>query len=337
MSIVTQEQFMQALTMSAQQRSREIAKIAWDSTPLTRILRENGRIRKGPAYGPFYQWPVEFDKLSAQWIRGYDKVSAQVRELLNSAHLPWATVVSLFSLTGEELSYNRSEAEIIDMMSTYLDSAENGAAESIEAGLFGNGTGSGGREIIGLGAAVPTVPTSGIYAGINRANVPRWRTSYFDVQNGDVSGYSAWDTSSALPIISTIARTRSIRNRYPDLWIFSNDNWQAVESSFVAHQRIVSDRAQRLGLPGYSYQTSVGPVDLVPATGIGNVMPANTIFGLDTKSFAIREFEGRNFSPFHPGGGVRPVNQDAIAQGILWTGQLIMENPLSNVRVYTGA
>lgn len=333
MSIVTESMFMQALTVSAQQRSKQVANIAWSATPLTKILRENGNIRPKAATGPLYQWPVEYDKLSATWIRGYDYIPVQVKEIINSAHMPWANVVSLFSLTGEELAYNRSEAEIIDLMSRMLGSAENGIAESIEAGSYGNGTAFAGREMIGLGAAVPTVPGTGIYAGINRANVPRWRTSYYDVSNGDVPGYTTWDTASALPIISTIARNRSRGRQYPDLWIVSGDAWQPVESSFVAHQRIVSDRAQRLGLPGYSYNTSVGPVDLVPAVGIGAVGPSDTLFGIDTSSFEIREFEGRNFRPFHPGSGMRTINQDAIAQGILWSGQMIMTNPLSNVRV----
>ena len=109
--------------------------------------------------------------------------------------------------------------------------------------------------------------------------------------------------------------------------------WPAVEASFVAHQRFASERLARLGFSGLTYMTAAGPVDLVAAGGIGNVMPASTAFGIDTKGLAIYEFPGQSFVPFHPGNGLRPINQDAVAQGIVWSGQLVLENPLFTVRV----
>lgn len=337
MTIVTERQFGQALTVSAQQRSPEIANIVYNAQPLTRILRENGAIRPETATGPEFRWPVQYDTLKAQWYRGYDYLSITPKELVNSAYMPWTNMTTMFSLTGDELRYNRGEAEVINLMQLYLRDAEEACRQAFEEALPGTGTDDAGRQMIGLGAAVPTVPNSGTYAGINRANVARWRTTYYDVQGGDIPGFTTWDTTTALPIISQIALARSRNGRYPDLWIVSSDNWQAIESSFVAHQRIVSERSARLGLAGYSYQTGAGSVDLVPAGGIGNVMPASTLFGLDTRSFELREFAGRSFVPFHSGAGLRPINQDAIAQGIAWSGQFIMTNPLSNVRVYTGA
>jgi len=337
MSIVTERQFGQALTVSAQQRSSEIANIVYSARPLTRILRENGQINPETATGPEFRWPVQYDTLKAQWYRGYDYLAITPKELVNSAYMPWTNMVAMFSLNGDELRYNRGEAEIINLIQLYLRDAEEACRQSFEEGLVGNGTLDAGRQIIGLGAAVPTVPNTGTYAGINRANVARWRTTYYDIQGGDIPGFATWDTTTALPIISQISLARSRNGRYPDLWIVSADNWRAVESSFVAHQRIVSDRSTRLGLGGYTYQTGAGPVDIVPAGGIGNVMPSSTLFGLDTRSFEVREFAGRAFVPFHTGSGVRPINQDAIAQGIAWSGQFIMTNPLSNVRVYTGA
>ena len=47
-------------------------------------------------------------------------------------------------------------------------------------------------------------------------------------------------------------------------------------------------------------------------------------------------FAGQEFVPFHPGDGIRPVNQDAIAQGIVWSGQMVVENPLFMIRLVTG-
>ena len=323
----------QALTMSVAERSSEVRDIVYDSTPLTRILKDEDRIQTKSASGPELRIPVEFDKLQAQWFTGYDKIAITPKELLNSAVFNWARVVAPFSLNGTEMLFNQNEAEIIDLMSFYISAAEKSAKEAFELGMVSDGTADGGRQMIGFGGSIPTTPNTGTYGGISRADVTEWRPAFFDISDGDVTGYTTWDSTTARGIISKITLDRSRGNMRPDLWIFSSDMWQAVEASFVAHQRLGSERSARLGYAGLTYMTGAGPVDLVAAGGIGNVMPANTAFGIDTSSMSIYEFPGQSFVPFHPGDGMRPVNQDAMAQGIVWTGQAVVENPLSMVRL----
>ena len=335
MAIVQDRNYRQLLTAAVARRSREVQDIVYNSTPLTRILRDQGRIRVKRAGGPELRIPVQFDKLQAQWFTGYDKIEITPKELLNSAVFNWSRVVSMFSLTGTELMYTRGEEEVIDLMETYLDAAEKSVKEEFEVALIGDGTGAGGRELIGLGGAIPVIPNTGVYGGIDRATVPNWRTSTFNIPNGDVSGFTTWDSTTARPIIERIALNRSRNGRYADLLIADSLSYQAISASFVAHQRIVSERLGRLGFTGLTYMTPAGPVDIVAAGGIGNVMPANTIFGIDTQGLAIYEFPDQAFVPFHPGDGMRPINQDAVAQGIVWSGQLVLENPLFSYRIIT--
>ena len=323
----------QALTMAASARQSMIQDIVYDATPLTKILRDEGRIRVKRAGGPELTIPVMFDKLEAQWFTGYDIIAITPKELINSAKFNWSRVVAPFSLNGTEILYNSGEEQLIDLISTYLEAAETSAREAFETGLVSDGTADGGRQMQGLGVAVPTVVNAGIYGGIDRGTVAEWRTSFYDISNGDVAGYTTWDSTTARPIVSAVSLARSRNGRYPDLWIFDANMWGPVESSFVAHQRLASERLGRLGFSGLTYITGAGPVDLVAAAGVGNVTPANTAFGIDTKGLSIWEFPGQSFVPFHPGNGVRPINQDAVAQGIVWSGQLVLENPLFTVRV----
>lgn len=333
MPINTDRNYGQALTMAVARRSSTVRDIIYDSLPLTKILKESGRIRTKRAGGPELRIPVEFDKLQAQWFTGYDKIAITPKELLNSAVFNWSRVVAPFSLNGTELLYNSGEEELIDLMSFYIEAAEKTAKEAFETGLVSDGTADGGRQMIGFGGSIPTTPNTGTYGGISRVDVAEWRTSAFDVSDGDVTGYTTWDSTTARPIISKITLDRSRGSQRPDLWIFDSVMWGPVEASFVAHQRLASERLARLGFSGLTYMTGAGPVDLMAAGGIGNVMPASTAFGIDTSSFAIYEFPGQAFVPFHPGDGIRPVNQDAVAQGIVWTGQPVVENPLSMIRL----
>lgn len=335
MAIVEDRNYRQLLTAAVAKRSKEIQDIIYAATPLTRILKDEGRIQTKRAGGPELRIPVEFDKLQAQWFTGYDKLEITPKELLNSAVFNWSRVVSMFSLTGTELLYTRGDEEVIDLMAFYLRAAEKSLKEEWEAALVADGTGSGGRQMVGLGGAVPIVTNTGVYGGIDRGDVAAWRTTTYDVTADFPTIGTTWDSTTTRPIISKATLDRSRNGQKPDLWIFDSLSWSPVEASFVAHQRLMSERAARLGFAGLAYHTAAGLVDLVAAGGIGNVMPANTAFGLDTSSIAIYTFPGQEFVPFHSGDGMRPINQDAVAQGIVWSGQFVVENPLSQIRLET--
>src|SRR3546814_12678561 len=97
------------------------------------------------------------DLLDAQWFTGYDKIEITPKELLNSAVFNWSRVVGMFSLNGTELLYTRGEEEVIDLMEFYLDAAEKAVREEFELSTVGDGTGAGGRQMIGLGGAIPII------------------------------------------------------------------------------------------------------------------------------------------------------------------------------------
>lgn len=335
MPINSDRNYGQILTASVARRSTEVQNIVYNSTPLTAILKDMNKIKQKRAGGPELRVPIMFDKLQAQWFTGYDKLEITPKELLNSAVYNWSRCVGMFSLTGTELLYNSGEEEAIDLMETYIDAAEQSVKEAFEEGMIGDGTADGGRQMIGFGGAIPIVPNTGTYGGIDRATVAEWRTSTFDIPDGDVSGYTSWDSTTARAIIEKITLQRSRGGRYPDLIIADSNAYAAISAAFVAHQRLASERLARLGFTGMTIITPAGPVDVVAAGGVGNVMTADTFFGIDTKGASIYTFPGQEMVPFHPGDGMRPINQDAVAQGIVWTGQFVLENPLFTYRAIT--
>lgn len=335
MPVVSDRNLRQVLTTSMFSRRKEVQDLVYNSTPITSILRENGAIR---AYdgGPEIRVPLLIDKLDAQWFTGYDKLKIEPKELVNSAVFTPKRVTSMFSLTGTELLYNRGRAQIIDLMDLYLKSSENGIQEAMEAAIVGAGTGQGGRQMIGLGGAVPIVANTGTYGGIDRAANPIWRTTTYSVPGGDFSTIgTTWDSTTARPIIERIIAARSKGRRHADLLIADILAYQAVSASMVAHQRIVSTRLGRLGFDALEIATPAGAVAITAATGVGNVMPSNTIYGLDTEGMELIYHPDNNMVPMHAGEGAKPINQDAIAQGYVWTGELVLSNPRYTWRLVT--
>lgn len=334
--VTDDRQYGQILTASIANYSETLQDLVFNSTPLWAILRENGLIR---AYdgGPEIRVPLEIDKLDSQWFTGYDKIKIAPKELLNAAYFTPKRVVAPFSLTGTELLFNRGRAQRIDIMQLYLRNAEKSIIEAMEIAAFGDGTADGGRQMIGFAGAIPLVPNTGTYGGIDRSQHPIWNTTTYSVPDGDFPDIgTVWDSTTARPILSSIMRQHSRGRRYADLLIADNNSYQAIEDSMVAHQRIVdSARLGRLGFRALEVVTSVGPAAVVPAVGLGSVMPDNTIFGIDTEALAVYYHPDNNMVPFHEGDGAKPINQDAIAQGVVWTGEMVLSNPRFTWRLET--
>src|SRR3546814_20103099 len=98
---------------------------------------------------------------------------------------------------------------------------------------------------------------------------------------------------------------RSRNGRYADLMIADANFYQPISASFVAHQRIVSERLGCLGFSGLSYITPAGPVDIVEAGRIGNVMPATTLSGLCTEGLLFLVVTVKALQPCQRGKGSR--------------------------------
>lgn len=326
----------QVLTASIANYSETIQDLVFNANPLWKILRDNGMIRPYDG-GPEIRVMLETDTLDSQWFVGYDKIKIAPKEILGAAYFTPKRVVAPFSLTGSELLYNRGRAQRVDIMRMYLRNAEKTMANAMEIAAFGDGTADGGRQMVGFAGSIPVVPGAGTYGGIDRSQHAIWRTTTYSVPDGDFPDIgTVWDSTTARPILSSIMRRQSNGNRFADLLVADELSYRAIEDSMVAHQRIVdAGRSGRLGFQALQVRTAVGTSDVVFCGGLGSVMPDNTIFGIDTEALTVYYHPDNNMVPFHEGDGAKPINQDAIAQGVVWTGEMVLANPKYTWRLQT--
>lgn len=329
--------YRQVLSTSMAYRLPGIQDLVFNSNPVSAELKKRGRFKKFD--GPEIRVSLMIDKFSGQWIAGYDKFDIQAREIVNDAVFTPKTLVVPFSLTGQEIRANRgNRTRVHNLLATYMENVENSAKDLWEISLHGDGVAGAGREMIGFGGALPIVPTAGVYGGINRGTYPIWRTSTFDASSSFTSqGITGWDSTTARPIIERVTALRSKGNRYPGMWIMDLNSYQALSAGMVAIQRIVKSDG---GSATYGYNalevaTPAGNVDVVCATGVGTVMPTNTAYALDLQALSVFERPGASWDLLFSGEGMQPINQDAIAQGIMWEGELVLENPRYSARVIT--
>lgn len=323
----TDRNYRQTLTAALAYRQREIQDLVFNSNPVSAILRERGMFK--PFTGPEIRVPLTIDKLDGQWFTGYDKLNNAPKEILNSAVFTPKNLAVGFSLSGSELRANEGRTRIIDLYEAYMDNAQDSMSDEWEIALHGNGTGGDGRSMIGLGGALPILPAVGTYGGISRANHDIWRTSVFNAASDFPTIGTGWDSTTARAILENIVARRSKGRRYASMAIADLGAYQALSASMVAHQRIVErdGREATLGFRGLEVATPVGNVTVYCATGVGTVMPANTIYGIDPEALEIRYMSDYNMVPLFSGDGAQPVNQDAYAQYLLWVGELVLKNP----------
>lgn len=333
MAIVTDRQYRQILSSALASRSAGIEDLVSNSNPLYNVLKRKGRFRSFD--GPEIRQTLQIDKQQAQWYRGYDFLANPPIELLNDAVWTPKAVVVPISLTGQEMRANRGSTQVHDILETTMEAAEMALVDAFDEALHSDGLGDGGKQLGGLGAAIPIITNAGIYGGISRVDHALWRTTTYDADTDFTGIGTQVDATTIRPMLTRIMSQRSRGQRGADLLVMSEQHYWAYDAATTAIQRIVrEDSLAALGFTSLEYVGGGRRAEIVLASGLNNNMPSNTTYGIETRSMMIRYREGYNFASLFDGDGQMPINQDALAQFIGWEGELTLVNPLFSWRFY---
>jgi len=325
--------YQQVLSMALEDRSRGYQDLVSNNNALLAVLKRKGLWRTYS--GPRIRETLQIAKQDAQWYSGYDFLANPPIELFNDAYFTPKMVAVPISITMEEILNNEGEAQRMEVMGSYMEAAERSLNDSMDAALHGDGTGNGGKQLGGLGLAIPIVTNSGTYGGISRADYAIWRTSTFDANSfaTDIGTQVTKDTIR--PMLNRIMTRRARGRRSADLLLMSPEHYAAYDAATTSIQRITREGGLgKLGFQTLEYIGAGKTAEIVLDGGIGSNMPSNTTIGIDTDSMRIRYNANRNFDKLFEGDGQKPINQDAIAQYIGWMGELTNANPLFSWRFY---
>lgn len=290
-------------------RSGEIADNVTKNNALLSKLKARGNIRT------FSGGTVIFEELSfaengnAGYYSGYDLLPVAAQDVLSAAQYAIKQAAVPVVISGLEMLQNAGKQKIIDLMDSRMNVAEASIANLLAGGVYADGTGSGGKEVTGLNAAVPLNPATGTYGGIDRAVWAFWRS-----QITDTAGLTAATIQGALNALW--AKTVRGSDR-PDLLVSDSTIWALYMASLQAIQRITSTTTGELGFPSIKYMDA----DYVLDGGIGGFCPAGTLFMLNTKYIFWRPHADRNMVPLAPNKRYA-INQDAEVQIIGWAGNM---------------
>ena len=300
------------LATTIDSRTKKIADNVTKNNALLAKLEMKGKIKPFSGGVKILQELSFAENTNAGWYSGYDILPVGVSDVISAAEYNIKQAAVPVVLSGLEMLQNSGKEKMIDLMESRLSVAESTIANLISGGLYSDGTGSGGKEIDGLNAAVPLDPTTGTYGGIDRATWTFWQS-----QISDNTAAIGLDPSLIQGLWNDLWASLVRGMDRPDLILVDNTVWAAYMASLQALQRFTSPEVGQLGFPSIKYQDA----DVVLDGGIGGFCPAGTGFFLNCDYIHYRPHSNRNMVPLSPNRRYA-TNQDAEVQILAWAGNL---------------
>ena len=306
------------IATTIQSRSGELADNVTNNNAALRRLKERGNVR------PFSGGNVILEEImyndsttnNTNSYSGFELINISPNSPISAAQFAITQYAAAVTISGLEMLQNIGKEEIIDLLEGRIRVAEGQLINRIASDIYLDGTGNGGKNITGFGAAVPITNTN-TYGGISRSTWSFWKNvSYSGVTNGgatvSAANIQAYMTALAIQLVRGTDKA--------DLIIADNNYFQFYVNSLQAIQRISSDTEGAAGFSTLKFYGGGQSADVVLDGGVGANSPANQMLFLDTKYIFFRPHKDRNFVPI--GGERQAVNQDAIVKLIGWAGNL---------------
>lgn len=314
------------IATNIQSRTGELADNVTNNNALLRRLKERGNVKTFSGGNVILQEIMYNDSATdnTNSYSGYEVLNVSQNSPISAAQFSITQYAAAVSISGLEMIQNSGKEAIIDLLDGRMAVAEAQLANRISGDIYLDGTGNSGKNITGLGAAVPDAPSTGTYGGINRASFSFWRSQKY---SGVTDGGSATSASNIQSYMDALAVQLIRGTDKPDLIVCDNNYYKLYLQSLQSIQRISDggNSAVGAGFASLKYYGAGMASDVILDGGIGNDATANHMWFLNTKYMMFRPHADRNFVPI--GGERQAVNQDAIVKLIGFAGNLTSSGP----------
>lgn len=304
------------VTTTLRSRTGKLADNVTHNTALLSRLRARGK-KKPVSGGSAILQELEYaENGTFMYYSGYETLNISPSDVLTSATYDFKQASVAVAMSGLEQIQNAGPEQVIDLLEARISNAEKTMTNNISAGVYSNGTGSGGKEIGGLQLLVATTPTNEV-GGISGGTWPFWQNiAYSAVSNGG----SAASASNIQQYMNAVW-VQLVRNTdKPDLIVADNNYWSFFQGSLQAIQRITDEATAKAGWQNIMYMSAPVVLD----GGFGGNAPANTMYFLNTDYIYYRPARDRDM--YVPEDDRVPINQDAIVKMLLWAGNMTISN-----------
>lgn len=267
-------------------RTGEIADNVLGNNPILANLKKKGRVKTVSGGISIVEELSFAQNPNGGAYDGYDPLPMAPADVISAAQYDPKLYAVPVVVSGKEENQNSGKEALIDLVESRIEVAESTMANIIETGLYGDGTGYGGKALTGLGAIVENLATASqtsTVGGISRATWAFWRSYY-----ATASTATAALLQSAMNTMHG-SLTRGVDS--PDIYIAGAEMWGEYLASLQAIQRFTDPSSATLGFATLKYMTA----DFYLGGGIGGVVDTKHILALNTKYLKWRPYAKRNF------------------------------------------
>jgi hypothetical protein len=298
------------IATTLEHRSKTIADNMSSNTALLNRLKAKGKIQTVSGGSKIVQTVSFAENGNFMWYSGYETLQVSPSDVISAAEFAWKQCAVAVVASGLETDIqNTGKEALIDLLEARIDVAEKTMLNNLSVGLYSDGTGSGGKQVTGLGAAIPITVTN-TYGGIDRNVYTFWRPIY------QAAGYTSATLVAGMDLLWAQLVSGTIK---PDLYPCDANMWALYEAALQPLQRITDPKMADAGFQSYKYKGG----DVVLDGGIGGSCTTKTMFFLNTDYIHWRPAARRNMVPLSPNRRFA-TNQDAEVQLLAWAGNLTM-------------
>lgn len=269
--------------------------------PLLYFLKEADHIVKVDGGEQIVEPLLYAQNSTAGSYSGYDNIDTTPQEGITSAVYDWKQFAATVAIAGIEEAKNRGETKVIELLQSKVEQAELTISERMNEMLFGDGTGNGSRDWLGLAALVAATGTVG---GIDRSTDAWWAAT-----NTAIGG--ALTVANMGTLYNTISRGRYT----PDFVLTNQAQFQRYEALLQPQLRYSDTKTADAGFQNLLFKTAPVMFDPYSQTGI--------LYMLNSKNLKLKVHSDVWFkpTPFK-----QPPGQDARYSQILCYGNLCTNN-----------
>lgn len=311
------------VTTTIEQRSKKLQDNVTKNNALLAYVKQGGGVRPFGGGSQINEELMFAENANVGWYSGYDLLPVAAQDVISSAVFDIRQAAVPVIISGLEQLKNSGREQFIDLMEGRIKVAEASMMNLIAAGVYSDGTGAGGKQLIGLDAAVAIAPGAGTYGGIDRGTWTFWR-------NKSTTAGAALTAATVQGAMNTMWASLVRGMDKPNLLVMDNAFWTLYMSSLQPQQRFTDPNSANLGFPTVKFMGA----DVILDGGIGGFATAKTCYFLNTKFISYRPHRERNMVPLSPNKRYA-INQDAEVQILAFAGNMTSSGPQFQGRLIT--
>ena len=255
------------------------------------------------------------------WYDGFELINIAPQQVFSAAEYTPKQYAGSVTISGAEMAMNSGREQMIPLMTSRIDNAEDSAMNGVAIAAYSNGSADGGKQLQGLLLNIANDPTSGTVGGIPRDQFAFWQNQFKDAatvfSNKTSGGVQALMREILLECVAAPG-PQGARNAV-DLIVAGTNAFDTFWGSLTEIQRITSASEGVAGFESVAFSGPGGkrPVFYDPVCG------TNQMYFLSSRYMKYRPYRNRNFITSDERSS---INQDAVVVLMLFMGNMTMSN-----------